>query len=402
MAVTSAEVNTPSIAGNAHYSWVALFIVWGAFLLSYVDRVAWGTVSVSVGASIGIQVSLLGAFLTAFYCGYVVANLICGALCDFLGGRVMTTASMLMLGVATFCFGSTTSLTVGIFIQIAMGFSAGADYSAGMKIIPSWFRKDRGRAMGIFVTATSLASILANMIVPSLSQSYGWQTAFKCLGLATLAWAIVAGLFLRNRPMIETSEPVKLREMLALFRNRNMIVLALSGFGALWATVGFTGWGNALMTKTYGISPVAVGHIMAAFGIGALLAKPIRGSISDIPGISRKTVLIITLLMFAITLAVFGNCTTMTAFYIVAPILGVFSFGYLPVIMAAASDTTGRRVAGATAGITNAIWQAGGAVSPLVVGKVFANSHSIGYALIALAIGPVFAVFGLLFFQNKK
>src|SRR5579864_719012 len=103
------------------YRWVALFIVWAAFLLSYVDRVAWSTVAAPVGSSLGIQVSLLGAFVTAFYAGYVVANIIGGMLTDILGGRVMMTLALLPLGVFTFCFGATTSLAVGIVIQLAMG-----------------------------------------------------------------------------------------------------------------------------------------------------------------------------------------------------------------------------------------------------------------------------------------
>jgi MFS family permease len=137
------------------YRWVALFIVWAAFLLSYVDRVAWSTVAAPVGASLGIEVSLLGAFVTAFYAGYVVANIIGGMLTDFLGGRAMMTFALLPLGVLTFFFGETTSLTMGILIQLAMGLAAGADYSAGMKVIPAWFTRDRGRAMGIYTTATS-------------------------------------------------------------------------------------------------------------------------------------------------------------------------------------------------------------------------------------------------------
>ncbi|HEY2020835.1 hypothetical protein [Paraburkholderia sp.] len=58
-----------SSADTSAYRWVALFIVWAAFLLSYVDRVAWSTVAAPVGATLGLKVSMLGAFVTAFYAG---------------------------------------------------------------------------------------------------------------------------------------------------------------------------------------------------------------------------------------------------------------------------------------------------------------------------------------------
>ncbi len=190
-------------ADASGYRWVALFIVWGAFLLSYIDRVAWSTVAAPVGASLGLNVSMLGAFVTAFYAGYVVANVIGGALTDLLGGRAMMTLALLPLGVFTFYFGETQTLSAGIVIQLAMGLAAGADYSAGMKIISAWFTKDRGRAMGIYTTATSLAVVLANGIVPSLSVRHGWSNAFRVLGVVTFTWGIVSLLLLKNGPLSE-------------------------------------------------------------------------------------------------------------------------------------------------------------------------------------------------------
>ncbi|MDR5755072.1 MULTISPECIES: hypothetical protein [unclassified Caballeronia] len=88
------------------------------------------------------------------------------------------------------------------------------------------------------------------------------------------------------------------------------------------------------MTRQYGISPVVAGSIIASFGIGAVIAKPTLGCVSDLPGISRRLMTILVQIAFAITLTVFGMCSTVTQFYIVAPVLGAFSYGYLPVLMA--------------------------------------------------------------------
>jgi sugar phosphate permease len=397
--VSSAKSSAGTEASS--YRWVALFIVWAAFLLSYVDRVAWSTVAAPVGASLGLKVAMLGAFVTAFYVGYVLANVVGGILTDLLGGRLMLTLALLPLGVFTFCFGYTESLAAGIVIQLAMGFAAGADYSAGMKIIPAWFSRDRGRAMGIYTTATSLAVVIANAFVPSFSAQHGWSDAFRILGIVTFVWGIVALLLLKNRPANDQS-PTRnsAKEMLGLLRNRNLIVLAVAGCGGLWATVGFGAWGNALMTRHYGISPVVAGSIIASFGIGAVIAKPTLGWISDLPGVSRKLISILCLLAFTVTLLVFGSCSTAAQFYLVAPILGAFSFGYLPVLMAQISDASGKRLAGASAGWTNAIWQMGSAVSPLAVGHVYGGTHSFMLALITLAVGPLVGAVAM-FFVSK-
>lgn len=391
-----------SSADSSVYRWVALFIVWAAFLLSYVDRVAWSTVAAPVGSSLGITVSMLGAFVTAFYGGYVVANVVGGILTDFLGGRLMLTLALLPLGVLTFSFGYTHSLAFGIVIQAAMGFAAGADYSAGMKIIPAWFTRDRGRAMGLYTTATSLAVVLANAIVPSFSARHGWANAFHMLGIVTFVWGIVALVLLRNRPSNQPAPPRNTaKEMLGLLRHRDLIVLAIAGCGGLWATVGFGAWSNALMTRQYGISPIVAGSIIASFGIGAVIAKPTLGWISDLPRVSRKWMSIACLVAFTIALLVFGYCSTVREFYLIAPILGAFSFGYLPVLMAQVSDASGKRLAGASAGWTNAIWQTGSALSPLAVGSVYGATHSFSMSLFTLAIGPAIAVVAMLFVSPR-
>jgi sugar phosphate permease len=366
-----------------------LFVVWGAFLLSYIDRVAWSSVAAPVGQSLGLSVSLLGVFVTAFYIGYVIANVVGGILTDTLGGRATLTLALVPLGLATFAFSATTSLSMGIGIQFAMGLFAGADYSAGVKILSAWFGKERGKAMGLYTTATSLAVVVANATVPRAAQSIGWGNAFRILGLITCAWAVLAFLLIRNTP--EGTKPKKAtgKDFLALLQNRNLILLAIVGCGALWGTVGFGAWGNALMTREYGISPVTAGVIAAWFGMGAVVSKPILGWISDVRKGARRQLSIACLLGFGVMLILFGHASTVTEFFLIAPVLGATAFGYTPLLVAQVTEASGDRLAGAAAGMTNAIWQLGSALSPLLVGQIYGNSHSFGLALGALAAGPL-------------
>ena len=381
--------------------WTILFIVWAAFLFSYIVRVAWSTVAAPVGNSIGISVAMLGAFVTAFYIGYVVANVTGGIITDTIGGRLTLTLALVPLGIATFCFGFTRSLAMGIAIQVVMGLAAGADYSAGVKIISAWFDHDRGRALGIYTTATSLAVVIANATIPRISNAFGWENAFRGLGVLTLGWAVVTFFALRDNPTNVRHVSISRTEVVALLKNRNLVLLAVAGCGALWATVGFGAWGNALMTKHYGISPVTAGSIAAVFGIGAVIAKPLLGIVSDMFRENRKFVAIGCLFSFSALLYVFGQCSTVTQFYVIAPFLGAAAFGYLPVLMAQVTKASGARLAGAAAGLTNAIWQSGSAASPLVVGQVYAGTHSFSLAVLALAVGPLVAAL-ILFFVTRE
>ncbi|HVW50004.1 MAG TPA: MFS transporter [Trinickia sp.] len=381
----------------SRYRWVVLFIVWGAFLISYVDRMAWSTVAAPVGHSLGISVALLGAFVTAFYIGYVIANVIGGLVTDTIGGRATLVFALIPLGIATFCFSFSQGLQSGIAIQVVMGLAAGADYSAGVKIISTWFDKDRGRALGLYATATSLAVVITNASVPSAAKVFGWQAAFRGLGIVTLGWAAVTLLLLRDSPLKARISRITRADIGVLIKNRNLLLLALAGCGALWGTVGFGAWGNALMTKQYGISPVVAGSISAVFGVGAVIAKPLLGWLSDVFRNGAKSISIACLICFAILLFVFGQCSTTNEFYLVAPFLGAAAFGYTPVLIAQVTQASGAKASGAAAGLTNAIWQSGSAMSPVVVGQVYASSHSFSLALVTLAAGPVCGALIMLF-----
>jgi nitrate/nitrite transporter NarK len=64
------------------------------------------------------------------------------------------------------------------------------------------------------------------------------------------------------------------------------------------------------------------------------------------------------------------------------------------------TDASGSKSAGAAAGLTNAIWQSGSAMAPLVVGQVYGRTHSFSLALMTLAAGPVVAAITLLFIRS--
>jgi sugar phosphate permease len=384
------------------YRWVILFAAWMGFMLSYIDRVAWSSVAAPVGQSLGLSVGLLGAFVTAFYIGYVVANIGGGLLTDTIGARRTLALALVPLGIATFCFGYTRSLGTGITLQVIMGLTAGADYAAGMKIIASWFQRERGLAMGIYGTATSLAVVISNATVPSISKFYGWQTAFHILGIVTLIWGFACLIILRDSPFKKQHTSITRQEVRDLLKNRNLILIALVGFAGFWATVGFGAWGNALMTKQYGIAPVEAGAILATFGVGAVISKPLLGWIRDQLGPRWAKILpMICLLCFSGLLVVFGRCTTISEFYVVAPALGAAAFGYTPLLYVLLTEASGTKAAGAASGFTNAMWQFGAGLAPMAIGAVYAYSHSFSLAINTLAIGPLIGAFLIVFIRQK-
>lgn len=120
-----------------------------------------------------------------------------------------------------------------------MGLAADADYSACVKLAATWFEfRLRGRAMGLLITASSAAVVLTNSTVPILSSAIGWAGVYKVLGMVTVLIGLVCWLLLRDAPPAVAAAAVK-PPISALLRNRDLLLLSMVGFGALWGTWGF-------------------------------------------------------------------------------------------------------------------------------------------------------------------
>lgn len=393
----SMEADARNKLPTRKYRWIVLVAVWMAFLLTYIDRIAWSSIAATVGSSIGISVGLLGAFVTAFYVGYVLANVVGGFITDVIGSRATLVIALVPLGIATFAFGNAHSLSEGVWIQLIMGVAAGADYAASIKILTIWFEKDRGLAMGIFATATSVAVVVANSVVPYIASIYQWSVAFRIFGSVTVAWAIVCLITLRNSPLPRLPRSLSHTGLRELLLNRNLIILSIAGFGGFWATVGFGAWGNTLMIKQYGISPITAGEIMSTFGIGAIIGKPALGWIRDHSRpLIRRLLPVGCLIIFSALLIVWSQCSTTSEFFIVAPLLGIAAYGYTPLLYLLIADFSNKSAVGAAAGFANAVFQMGAVASPLIVGASYSQTHSFAIVLAILAVGPCFGALLLL------
>jgi ACS family glucarate transporter-like MFS transporter len=377
------------------YRWVVLIACWASFTLTSIDRSTWGPASVFVGESLAMPLASLGAFATAYYIGYVVSNALGGLGVDRYGGRILLTISLLGAGLGMTAFGSTTSATAGIALQALVGLFAGADYSAGIRLITSWFpAASLGLPLGLFTTATSLGTAIANTVVPALIARYSWHTSYHVFGVISIVLAALLFFLVRPGPMLDTADsgddrPGRRLDLGGLARNRNLVLTCLTGFCGFWGLYGFITWANALMIKGHGVSPATAGLIVSVFAVTAIAVKPVVGFVTDrFFGGARKTPTIAILAAFGVTLVCFGELGDSNALIWLAPLLGAAAYGWTPLVVALVPRLVPPSVTGSASGIANATWQLGSVVVPVVVGAVFSATGSFSAAFLTLAAGP--------------
>jgi nitrate/nitrite transporter NarK len=263
------------------------------------------------------------------------------------------------------------------------------DFAAGLKMISEWFAVEQvGLASGIFMTATSLGTVIANAVVPSLILSSGWPASYHVFGSVTVVIGVLCFALVRSTAPRQGRRE-SLPDAAAVLRNRDLLLLGIAGFGGLWGTYGFVTWSNTLMVKGSGISPVRAGVVLVIFAGVAVVVKPVIGWVCDRLGLGLRLPIVAVLVYFAVILLIFGRLHTYTQFLWVAPLLGIGAYAYSPLTAALTPLLSGRRSAGSAAGAVNAFWQLGSVLVPAVIGPVFAASHSFALAFATLAAGPL-------------
>lgn len=390
-----ATVDVPSSeatdVARSPYRWVILLCCWLAFTMTYVNRSAWPVVSTDAAHALGIHLAALGVFATALTVGYILSNIPGGIVADLLGGRYGVTFSLAGVGVLTFAFGWTSSVTTGIVIQAATGLVSGADLTGCSKLISGWFsRADRATAFGLFITSTAVGSVIANATVPALLPGLGWRGVFRLFGVVTVVVALVCYLLLRDaRRPGRRAKPLDLRPLLA---NRALLFVALAGFGMQWGTLGLLAWANALMIRGLGFSLASAAAVMVIVSSAGIVVKPVIGFVSDRLGNGRRSHIMVLSAFFALILVAFGFVGNHLAALWLAPLLGVGVYGYTPLTNTIVAEVSAPERLAASVGAVNTVWQTGGAFAPLAVGAAFAATGSLEVAFLVLAAGPLIGV----------
>lgn len=371
-----------------------LIILWLAFLLSFVDRLSWPPIMPMAMKDLGMSAQQAGSYMTAFYVGYVVTQLPGGLMTDHFGYRKVLLGSFLVMGIFTALMGTVHSYGTGLVFRVFAGIGSGAIFSACIRAIFDWFPgKGRGTAIGFFMTASSLGVSVVNLFVPTIAKNFGWHTSFYASGLLPLVVLSFAYYFLKERSGEKERKQAQaaasfLVDIKVLLGNRNLMLTALAGFCAMWATWGTATWANTYMNKAMKLSLVDAGYIMSLYGLAALLCKPIAGVLTDMFGGKKRVLLFWMLIFFGPLLILFAVNSNLSMLYVIAPLLGIAAFLYSPVMTAYIGELVELRLVGSATGLVNTIWQLGSLISPLVVGMVLDATQNYIYAFAALAIGP--------------
>jgi YNFM family putative membrane transporter len=211
-----------------------------------------------------ITVSTLAVAVTAPFTGTVA---------DVLGRKRVIVTAMFLLVIPTIMVGVSTSLPALIFWRAAQGLVLPPIFAVTVAYIgDEWPAREATTAAGIYSSASAIGGFSGRLLTGLFADLVNWRAGFMTLAAIAFAGAlVVATLLPRERRFVRSQGLLASgRQMLAHFRNGQLVATFAVGFGVLF---------NFICTFTYlSFHLAAPPYNLSASWLGALFVVYLTGS----------------------------------------------------------------------------------------------------------------------------
>jgi len=218
----------------------------------------------SIGKDLNATAIGLGWVISSFILSSAIFLLPFGRLADIIGRKKVFSTGILLFTISTFLIIFSQSITGLIILRIFQGLASAMIFGTSLAIITSVYQPgERGKAMGINITAVYLGLSLGPIIGGILTQYFGWRSIFAFL----VPFGIISLILIKKKIKTEWAESSGEK-----FDWRGSVIygIALSSFM----------YGFSILPSTPGWIFLAAGLITAI--VFVLYEKKIRNPVFDI------------------------------------------------------------------------------------------------------------------------
>lgn len=319
-----------------------------------------------------------GSVISAFQVGFVISLVGLSILTDWVSTKKVFLYSCWAFAICSLLFALFARSYLSAFLfRGLMGLALGGAYTPGLKLISETFPSSmRGRAMGFFIAAGSLAHAGSLAMTGWIAAQFGWQTAFLITSSIPLLGAVIP-LFILKAVKDREPEPEERRFKRELLTNRPALLM-IAGYSAhTWELEGQRAWTPAFLmacllalgsTREQAIQGgSAISSIMYIMGV---LSTMVAGYLSDCWG---RTAVIMLMLSISIFCSFsFGWLIGSSLFWVIAVGL-IYGFSVIaesPVLSSGLTEVVSPGYLGTALGLRSLIGFGVGAFVPTIFGLV--------------------------------
>lgn len=327
-----------------------------------------------------------------------VMGILTGRLCDRFGPRPVLTATGLILGLGYLLMPQVQAIwQIYVFFGVIVSIGMSGMAIPLLSTVARWFSKRRSLTTGIVMTGSGFGIVMMPPVANLLISTYNWRTSYIIIGSIALVLIVLLAQFLRRAPSPGSSLTSVTKFEVTGPPNVQLRGLSLGKAVRTWQL-----WLIFLMTLFIGfsmqtvmvhivahatdisISAAAAALIVSVIGIVSIGGKLVMGGMGDRSGNRYIVIIVFILAVLAFLWLRFANELWML--YLFAAVFGLQYGGYSAVLSPLVAEYFGLKSHGAIFGLVMFAMGTGGAVGPLITGRIFDISGSYDWAFILCAI----------------
>lgn len=269
------------------YRWVILSGVWLSYYCFGLAIVTMAPLVAEISVDLSLSNSQMGTVLGAWQLVYIGSAIPLGILLDRIGARRALMFAFSAIAVSVLLRANAGGY-VSLFLAVAVFGLGGPLVSIGApKLISSWFEgKERGFAMGIYMTAPTLGSMTGLAMTNSLFMplfSGDWRSVLMLYAVfiflvSILWWLITSHKDFKAAEKSLAAEPRESQKnnFLQLIRIPAFQIVLVMSVGIFFFNHGLNNWLPEIL-RSKGMTPTVAGYlasIPAAFAVLASLTVP--------------------------------------------------------------------------------------------------------------------------------
>ncbi len=171
------------LSQEERFAWSIMALLFSGSVINYLDRAVLGVVMPQIRRDLGLSNQQYGWAVDAFLVAYMVSYVAGGRLSDRLGCRRMVTMTTVFWSMAGVAHAFVRGLGTLSLVRALLGLGEAGFYPAAIRAAAGWFApKDRAKAIGLFLSALSVGTLITPPIVAWVTGRYGWRVSFVVTG----------------------------------------------------------------------------------------------------------------------------------------------------------------------------------------------------------------------------
>ena len=372
------------------------FYGFGLLVGPLTDEFGWSRAALSIGFSVRTEV------------GGVAAPLV-GILVDRVGVRRLTTIGIVIVAIGFLLLSRVQSLPgfYASILIIAIGMSATGGANAAT-IVTHWFRRNRGKALGIMTFGGGLGGLSA-IVFAAMIDEFGWRDALAAVAVVQVVTCVPLALSLRDRPSdmglpmdgiteeeaarrVDRPAPTTGLELTGSEALRSVLFwkVALTFSLSAFATTAIIVHQIPFQVEQVGSSEAFAALTLTIMTAISLAGRLVFGLAAD--RYPKAILMAISLVCTSVGLVLFSTVHHEWQLIYVLPVFGIGFGSALPLRAAVQAEYFGLKAYGTIQGMVFTAATVGSFFGPVLAGWLYDQTADYRLSFLLLAIGPLVAL----------